>query len=86
MNVISHNMNMQAAVAAARVHSQWLPDVLYKEPGAITARIESELVEMGHSVQFHVVGTLGQANCILIDSRGISGGADPRGDNATAGY
>ncbi len=86
MNVISHKMDMQAAVAAPRVHAQWLPDVLYKEPGAVTDSTESELAEMGHSVQFHDVGILGQVNGILNDSRGISGGADPRGDNATAGY
>jgi gamma-glutamyltranspeptidase/glutathione hydrolase len=86
MNVISHDMNMQTAVAAPRVHAQWLPDVLYKEPGAVTEITESELAEMGHSVQFHDDGMLGQANGILIDSRGISGGADPRGDNAMAGY
>lgn len=86
LNVISHDMDMQAAVAAPRVHSQWLPDVLYKEPGAITDITESELEEMGHSVRFKDGGTFGQANGLLIDSRGISGGADPRGDNATAAY
>jgi gamma-glutamyltranspeptidase/glutathione hydrolase len=86
LNVISHDMDMQAAVAAPRVHSQWLPDVLYKEPGAITDITESELEEMGHSVRFKDGGTFGQTNGLLIDSRGISGGADPRGDNATAAY
>ena len=60
--------------------------MLYKEPGAITDITESELEEMGHSVRFKDGGTFGQANGLLIDSRGISGGADPRGDNATAAY
>src|SRR5579859_4809406 len=36
LNVTEHAMGMQAAVDARRVHSQWMPDVISPEEGAIS--------------------------------------------------
>ena len=35
LNVIEHKMTMQEAVSAKRIHSQWLPDSIDAETGAL---------------------------------------------------
>ena len=80
MNVIDHEMNIQEAVNAPRIHHQWLPDQLRVEEGISPDTIRL-LTEMGHSVL--VQDTMGVANSILVDPKGILYGApDPRGHSA----
>lgn len=85
LNVIDHGMSMQEAVDAKKIHSQWLPDRVYGETGAISIADSMTLAKMGHEV---VIGrTLGRMACILVTEDGmLEGGADPRADNASAGY
>jgi len=86
LNVALHGMNISAAVAAPRVHSQWLPDTIMKEPKSISASVESQLRNLGHAIIIHPWITFGSANGILIRPAGYYGGADPRSANAVAGY
>lgn len=86
LNSVVHTMDIQAAVAAPRVHSQWYPDVVYGEIRALPSDVITNLEQLGHTVETHPWGYMGQANCILADSTGIYGGADPRGENAAVGY
>jgi gamma-glutamyltranspeptidase/glutathione hydrolase len=86
LNVTLHGMNISAAVAAPRVHSQWLPDTIMKEPKSVSASVESELRNLGHAIIIHPWVTFGSANGILISPAGYYGGADPRSANAVAGY
>jgi len=51
LNMVDYGMNAQEAVSAPRVHSQWLPDVLYAEPFALSADTEAVLTRMGHHIQ-----------------------------------
>jgi len=37
LNVVDHGMDLGAAIAAPRLHHQWLPDTLFVEPGRLTA-------------------------------------------------
>lgn len=90
LNVGIHEMNVQEAVSAPRVHSQWLPDAIHVEPYTLQPDVEAKLKAMGHRI---VNGspwgsiTWGSANSILIDSRGYWGAADPRRDTSyAAGY
>ncbi len=48
VNVIDFNMNIQEAVNEPRVHHQWLPDVVYHEPRALSADTVAALETMGH--------------------------------------
>jgi gamma-glutamyltranspeptidase/glutathione hydrolase len=75
MNVIDHGLNIQSAVAAPRIHHQWLPDELRIEEGlsADTIRI---LEEKGHQVKRKT--SMGAIQSIMIKDGMMYGGADPR--------
>jgi gamma-glutamyltranspeptidase/glutathione hydrolase len=75
LNVIDHQMNIAEAVAAPRIHHQWLPDQVDAESGLSpdTMRL---LEARGHRI---VVGrTFGSANSIMVTPDGLAGAADPR--------
>ena len=50
LNVTIHNMNIQEAVSAPRVHSQWLPDVIMAESYSIIRDVERSLKDKGHKI------------------------------------
>ena len=75
LNVIDHQMNIAEAVAAPRIHHQWLPDQVDAERGLSPDTIRL-LEARGHKI---VVGrTFGSANSILVTPEGLTGAADPR--------
>jgi len=47
LNVIDYGMDIQQAVDAPRFHQQWLPDVTYLEPDAISPDVQFELEDWG---------------------------------------
>jgi gamma-glutamyltranspeptidase/glutathione hydrolase len=86
LNVIEHNMTMQEAVTAKRIHSQWLPDSVYAETGALLKADSIALTQLGHSIQLRSDG-IGRVDAILVLPNGkLEGGADPRGDDTAAGF
>ena len=58
-------MDIVEAVAAPRVHHQWLPDRIRIEADGVSPEMVLELESMGHVVQLR--GTQGSANSIGID-------------------
>ena len=85
LNVLEHNMTMQEAVTAKRVHSQWFPDMIFNEINAITKEDSLSLVKLGHA--FNSRRGIGRVDAILIRKDGkLEGGADPRGDDTAEGY
>ena len=87
LNVVEFDMTMQQAVSAKRIHSQWLPDVIYPEDGALSRKDSMRLVRMGHRFDDGYWDGLGRVDAILVRSDGkLEGGADPRGDDAAAGW
>ena len=84
MNVVDHKMNIAEAVAAPRIHHQWLPDELRVESG-LSADTVSALRERGHEVIEK--NAMGSANSVMRSSAGFVGTADPRRRGAlAAGY
>jgi gamma-glutamyltranspeptidase / glutathione hydrolase len=81
VNAIDYKMNIAAAVAAPRIHHQWLPDDVRAERG-IPEEVLAELRDKGHKV----IDTLGQtsANSIAIGPHGSLGAPDPRTRGAWA--
>ena len=84
LNVVEFGMSIPEAVAAPRIHHQWLPDRIRIEANGISAKIQSQLEQMGHIVQLG--GRQGSANSIGIDlSTGERLGApDPRSPDSGA--
>jgi len=87
MNVIDHQMNIQEAVNAIRIHHQWLPDELRVEEGLNIDTINL-LREKGHQVV--IKRTMGAASSIFIDNhqkpRLFHGAADPRRSGLALGF
>ena len=84
VNVLDYGMTVADAVAAPRLHHQWLPDEVRAEHG-FPESVIAELRARGHTV----VMPMGQtsANSIAVSPDGFHGAADPRtrGSEA-AGY
>ncbi|MDM8543862.1 gamma-glutamyltransferase [Desulfococcaceae bacterium HSG9] len=82
MNVIDHNLNVQAAVNAPRIHHQWLPDELRIEEG-ISLDTVRLLEGMGHTVTEK--SSMGAIQSIMVTADGtMFGGADPRRSTSAA--
>ena len=50
VDMLDFGMEPQAAVDAPRIHHQWLPDVVYAEPFALSADTQGVLRGMGHTI------------------------------------
>jgi gamma-glutamyltranspeptidase/glutathione hydrolase len=81
VNVLDYRMDVAAAVAAPRLHHQWLPDVVRVENGFSDDTLAA-LKAKGHQI----VEPLGQtsANSILVTAKGLLGAPDPRTRGAEA--
>jgi gamma-glutamyltranspeptidase/glutathione hydrolase len=75
LDVIDHGMNIAEAVAAPRIHHQWLPDRVQAESGLSPDTIRL-LEAKGHKIA--IAATSGSANSILVAPEGLTGAADPR--------
>ena len=84
LNVVLHNMNIKEAVSSPRVHSQWLPDVVYYEKYGLSSDVVENMKSRGHHMNLR--GDIGEANGIMINEKGYWGGADSRGENTAIGY
>ncbi|MEW6281926.1 MAG: gamma-glutamyltransferase, partial [Candidatus Eremiobacterota bacterium] len=84
LNVVDFGYNAQTAVAAARVHHQWLPDELYFEEG-VSPDTLLLLRSYGHKVSPR--NTFGHVMLIVRGADGwLEGGADPRRPGLVEGY
>ncbi|NVN85687.1 MAG: gamma-glutamyltransferase [Rhodopseudomonas sp.] len=81
VNVLDYQMDIAAAVAAPRLHHQWLPDEVRIEQG-FSAETVAALQAMGHKV----VAPMGQtsANSIVVMPDSLLGAPDPRTRGAAA--
>ncbi len=87
LNVVDFKMNVQQSVDAPRVHQQWYPDVVFVEPGLLTAPVQARLERRGY--RFKVIPSWGADEAILVDPRsGLLEGANDRRRPAglAAGY
>lgn len=86
LNVAEHDMRMQEAVNAKRIHSQWLPDVIIPETGALSKEDSITLVNMGHKITPRKA--IGRVDAILVlpDGKLEAGADNTRGDDTAKGF
>jgi len=95
VNVIDYGMTISQAVDAPRIHNQWLPDVTYVEPFALSPDTRKILEGMGH--HFGSPQPANHVDAILIGAPKLGGKPigddrfygvnDPRrGSGAAVGY
>jgi gamma-glutamyltranspeptidase/glutathione hydrolase len=81
VNVIDRGMNITDAVAAPRLHHQWMPDEVRIDKG-FPPQVINELKARGHTIMEPMPQT--SANSIAVTARGAEGGPDPRTRGAVA--
>ncbi len=86
LNIIDHEMNIQQAIDAPRIHHQWLPDEILTEPFGMSADTRLALEAHGHQFAekpLYIASMTG----IMVDEKGIRVGAiDSRSDGAAVGF
>ncbi len=66
MQLIDHGRSLEAAIAATRVHHQWLPDQIWHE-SSLSEDTRSKLEAKGHKLMSR--DRIGHANCIEVDPK-----------------
>ncbi len=89
IHVIDHRMSLEEAIAAPRIHHQWMPDLVRAERSAVAPVVQSRLEAMGHKFANYVgerSDRWGDAEGIAIDAgSGLhTGVSDPRSPDAAA--
>lgn len=86
LNVVEHDMRMQEAVNAKRIHAQWLPDVIIPETGTLSKEDSITLVNMGHKITPR--RAIGRVDAILVlpDGKLEAGADNARGDDTAKGF
>jgi gamma-glutamyltranspeptidase / glutathione hydrolase len=90
VNVLDHQMTVSQAVAAPRIHHQWMPDKLDAEPFGLSPDVLEGLRDRGHRVA--VRGSAGnpsfQGDAQVIGRMGSlwAGASDPRHGGLALGY
>lgn len=81
--LVDYDLTIDAAVAAPRLHHQWLPDMIWAED-RISAELEQGLIERGHQIRKR--GAMGHANVIEVDPKthGFRAVADESRDGGKA--
>jgi len=86
INVIDHDMDIQEAIDAPRIHHQWFPDEILYEPYGMSPDTLTILAGFGHRFAERP-GYIASATGIMIDERGVRLGAiDSRSDGLAVGY
>lgn len=84
LHVIDYGMNAQAAIAAPRLHHQWMPDTTRIEKFGMDDATVKALEARGHVFKIADHGW-GNAMCIVERDGVLEGGADPRGEGEARG-
>jgi gamma-glutamyltranspeptidase/glutathione hydrolase len=82
-NVVDHGMSVADAVAAPRIHHQYLPDTVYMEPGALAPDVQAALQEEGYGLTEQKPWGLAEAIEVAPDGS-LQGAADPRRPGGSA--
>ena len=84
-NVVDHKMRLDDALAAPKIHHQWLPDRIVAEPWALDVATERALRARGHEIET-LSRPFGNAQAVMIDpaTGWRLGASDPKWDGRAA--
>jgi gamma-glutamyltranspeptidase/glutathione hydrolase len=86
INMIDHDMNIQEALDAPRLHHQWFPDTIMWEKYSLSRDTRNMLESYGH-IFAKTPRYVATATAVAVDKKGIRFGAiDSRSDGAAVGY
>jgi gamma-glutamyltranspeptidase/glutathione hydrolase len=86
LNVVDHELGIRDAVAAPRIHHQWLPRALYWERLALPFDVREALIALGHPIQ-EKPRVIGRCQAIWIPEPGrVEAMADPRSGGAASAW
>jgi gamma-glutamyltranspeptidase/glutathione hydrolase len=87
INIVDHDMDIQQAIDAPRIHHQWLPDEIVHEPYGLSADTQRALAARGHKLVSRP-RYMGDAHGIMIEEKtGMRlGASDARNEGAAVGY
>ncbi len=81
LNLIVDGDELQAAVDRARVHHQWMPDLLFAEADALSPETAKALERRGHELR--LVDSIGEVHSVRGEIGGeLQAAQDPRGPGA----
>lgn len=84
INVIDFKMPLLAAVHAARVHHQWMPDTIYLESASLDSETRGTLLSYGH--QLTAIEAIGDVQAVQrLPDGTLVGVSDSRGDGKPSG-
>jgi gamma-glutamyltranspeptidase/glutathione hydrolase len=87
INVIDHQMNIQQAIDAPRIHHQWLPDEILYEPYGLSIDTMRALEARGHKLSGRPVNIASATGIMIEEKTGVRLGAvDLRSDGEAVGY
>jgi gamma-glutamyltranspeptidase/glutathione hydrolase len=83
LNVLAFGQDATTAVAAPRIHHQWMPAILAVEPG-VPVPTRTALARLGHSVK--EVPAMGAVQVVRRNDDAFEGAADPRKYGEAVGW
>ncbi|MGI8436594.1 MAG: gamma-glutamyltransferase [Chthoniobacterales bacterium] len=86
-NVIDHDMNLQEAIDAPRVHHQWMPDEIREEPLGLSSDTRQALEKLGHKFSATRSYMCDAQGVMIEEGTGVRlGASEARRDGASVGY
>jgi gamma-glutamyltranspeptidase / glutathione hydrolase len=85
VNMLDLGMSLEAALAAPRVHQQWLPDELMIEK-KLPKAVQKALAARGHKLKLLRALSVSHGVARSADGKSFVGAADQRADGMAAGW
>ncbi len=87
INMIDHDMNIQQAIDAPRIHHQWFPDEILFEPFGMSPDTHKMLKEWGHNFAEKPANIASATGIAIEEKTGVRLGAiDSRSDGEAVGF
>jgi gamma-glutamyltranspeptidase/glutathione hydrolase len=87
INMVDHDMNIQQAIDAPRIHHQWFPDEILHEPYGMSSDTRRVLEKFGHNFSEKPANSASLTGIAIEEKTSVRLGAiDSRSDGEAIGY